>query len=220
MSTLGPFSWGHVCPPQKFPGLTSQYPQQAIEHVQINAAALLGLKPANGGLPDTYAPGKLNLTHSSPFSPLAKTWRAESDKTRSEHTTPLTQAAVQAARLALREQTAIGDSWVFPSPKFSNRPCSAHTLSKWMQQARKAAGLGERRGYGYHSFRRKFGTDLKDQGVALRDTMALGGWKDSKTLLDCYQHTDVESMRNALDRRPNPLTNPLTSGLAEKDGAS
>ena len=28
--------------------------------------------------------------------------------------------------------------------------------------------------------------------------MALGGWKDHKTLLDCYQHTDVESMPNAL----------------------
>ncbi len=144
------------------------------------------------------------------------TWRAESDKTGSEHTTPLTPAAAQAARAALREQTAIGDSWVFPSPKFSNRPVSAHTLSKWMQQAREAAVLGDRRGYGYHSFRRKFGTDLKDQGVALRDIMALGGWKDHKTLLDCYQHTDVESMRNALNRRPNPLTNPLTETWLQK----
>lgn len=148
------------------------------------------------------------------------TWRAESDKAKLEHTTPLTDAAVQALRLALREQTAIGDSWVFVSPKFSDRPCSATTFSKWMRQAREAAGLGDRRGHGYHSFRRKFGTDLKDQGVALRDTMALGGWKDSKTLLDCYQHTDVESMRNALDRRPNPLTQSTHRDVAAKDGAS
>jgi hypothetical protein len=31
--------------------------------------------------------------------------------------------------------------------------------------------------------------------------MALGGWKDPKTVVSCYQQTDVESLRNALGER-------------------
>jgi hypothetical protein len=49
--------------------------------------------------------------------------------------------------------------------------------------------------------RRKFATELKD--LPLKDLCYLGGWKDPKTLLTCYQQPDEEGMRRALlARRP------------------
>ncbi len=56
---------------------------------------------------------------------------------------------------------------------------------------------------GFHCFRRKFASELKD--VPLKDLMALGGWKDPKTVIQCYQQADLGRMRDALANR-NPLT--------------
>ncbi len=62
--------------------------------------------------------------------------------------------------------------------------------------------LGEHLGSGLvPAPRRKFATDLKD--VPLPDLCALGGWKDAKTILQCYQAPDPDTMRSALaNRRP------------------
>ncbi len=38
--------------------------------------------------------------------------------------------------------------------------------------------------------------------------MALGGWKDPKTVIQCYQQADLGRMREALANR-NPLTQNL-----------
>jgi hypothetical protein len=37
--------------------------------------------------------------------------------------------------------------------------------------------------------------------MALRDLAYLGGWKEPKTLLDCYQQPDEQLMREAFDQR-------------------
>jgi integrase len=66
-----------------------------------------------------------------------------------------------------------------------------------------AAGLRHLRQAGFHCFRRKFASELKD--VPLKDLMALGGWKDPKTVIQCYQQADLGRMRQALAQR-NPLT--------------
>ncbi len=52
---------------------------------------------------------------------------------------------------------------------------------------------------GFHALRRKFATELKD--VPLPDLCALGGWKDAKTILTCYQAPDRDTMRSALTAR-------------------
>jgi integrase len=127
------------------------------------------------------------------------TWRASNDKGGVEHTTPLTSEAVAVIKLARARGGTIGDSWVLPSPRFPARAVSGHVLYKWLKKALEKSGLGQASGIGYHCFRRKFATELK--GIALKDLMALGGWKDPKTVLSCYQQTDVESLRNALGER-------------------
>ncbi len=63
----------------------------------------------------------------------------------------------------------------------------------------RAIGLGSAPRIGYHCFRRKFATELK--AIPLRDLMALGGWKDPKTVVTCYQHTDIDTLRDALGER-------------------
>ena len=62
------------------------------------------------------------------------------------------------------------------------------------------AKLERIRGRGWHSLRRKFATDLK-QDTPLADLCALRGWKDHNTVLRCYMRPDEVTMRAALARR-------------------
>jgi hypothetical protein len=45
--------------------------------------------------------------------------------------------------------------------------------------------------------RRRFATDRL--GVPLKTLAALGGWKDTRTLVECYQHPDMMQLREALE---------------------
>ncbi len=61
-----------------------------------------------------------------------------------------------------------------PSPRGHDAPVSVKTLAGWRRKAMDAAGLRHLRKAGFHCFRRKFASELKD--VPLKDLMALGGW--------------------------------------------
>lgn len=126
-------------------------------------------------------------------------WRGSEDKMRNEHLTPLTETADEALREARRKRPALGDTWVFPAPKDSSKPCSRHLMRDWWFQAEDAADLEHVKGLGWHGIRRKFATELKD--ASLKDLSALGGWKESRTVLECYQTTDLDALREAQARR-------------------
>ena len=126
-------------------------------------------------------------------------WRAESDKIQFDHVTPLSPPAVAALELAQHHRPAIGDAWVLPSPSDDGVPCSRHLMKNWWRKAEDLAGFETVKGRGWHSLRRKFATELKDE--SLKDLCQLGGWKDPQTILKCYQTADEESMREALSRR-------------------
>ena len=72
-------------------------------------------------------------------------------------------------------------------------------MRDWWERASHQAQLIRTRGRGYHSLRRQFATDLKT--IPLADLAALGGWKDSQTILKCYMQPDHETMRAALANR-------------------
>lgn len=126
-------------------------------------------------------------------------WRAEHDKIGFAHSTPLTNVAANALRRALRESGSIGDAWVFPSPRDAREPCSRHLMRDWWERAAELAELKPRKRLGWHSLRRKFATELK--AAPLKDLSYLGGWKDPKTILMCYQQADEGTMRQALATR-------------------
>lgn len=128
-------------------------------------------------------------------------WRAVHDKIGFEHVTPMS-ATLRAALLRARSETAaIGEAWVLPSPRHPERPCPKGTLDKWFTAGAALAGVQLAPRARWHGLRRKFATEMKH--LPLRDLAYLGGWKEPKTLLQCYQQPDEELMREALQtRRP------------------
>jgi len=127
------------------------------------------------------------------------TWRAASDKVGFEHTTPLADEAVSALAAHRKRSTTIGDGWLFSSDEDPSKPRPRITFGKWWVQAEKLAKLERVKGRGYHSLRRQFATELK--ATPLRDLAHLGGWKDTTTLLKCYQQPDEGTQRRALESR-------------------
>lgn len=126
-------------------------------------------------------------------------WRGEQDKIGFDHTTPLSSEALKALKKERKTRPVIGEAWVFPAPEDGTKPCSPDLLRVWWERTESLAGLKHEPGRGWHSLRRKFATELKD--VPLPDLCQLGGWKDPKTILKCYQRPDVGTMRAALASR-------------------
>lgn len=125
-------------------------------------------------------------------------WRAEHDKMRREHRTPLTVTAVKALEAARRVGRVISE-WVIPAPGDPAQPVEAHRLRTWWLRGQRLANLPRERGRGWHSLRRLFATELKH--IPIRDLCELGGWKSPQTVLTCYQQADPVTMREALERR-------------------
>ncbi len=126
-------------------------------------------------------------------------WRAEHEKTGYEHTTPLTDEAIATLEGARARNPARGNSPVLPStqdPLICVRPWM---LGQRWRTAERLAGLEPKRGRGWHSLRRKFASDLMD--LPLKVLCQLGGWKNAKTVLRCYQQADEGQLREALEGR-------------------
>ena len=127
-------------------------------------------------------------------------WRAQHEKTGYEHTTPLTNEAVFALETARTTNPGIGDAPVLPAPKDSSREVGRHATDNWWWKAENLGGMKAKPGRGWHSLRRKFASDLMDK--PLKVLCDLGGWKEAKTLMDCYQRPNEDQLREALaDRR-------------------
>jgi integrase len=126
-------------------------------------------------------------------------WRAEHDKIGFEHVTPMSDALAGALRGARGQRRSIGDAWALPSSRRPERSCPKGTLDKWFDEAASRANIRLPGRSGWHSLRRKFATEMKN--TPLRDLCYLGGWKDPKTLLSCYQQPDADIMRRALQER-------------------
>lgn len=126
-------------------------------------------------------------------------WPKHSDKMGFEHEAYLSETACDAVWACRRRDPGIGHAWVFPAPKSASEPCSKHLMRDWWYRAEELAGLEHEKGMGWHGLRRKFATELKD--VPLPDLCQLGGWKTSRTVLECYQQPDAETQRKALRSR-------------------
>lgn len=126
-------------------------------------------------------------------------WRGSEDKMANEHLTALSEPAVEALKRAQSEQAAIGEAWVFPAPGDASEPCSRHLMRDWWLRAEELADLDHVEGMGWHALRRRFASEFKH--IPLKDLAGLGGWQDERTILECYQATDLDAQREALKRR-------------------
>ena len=130
-------------------------------------------------------------------------WRGEHEKTGYEHRTPATDEAIAALEEARRHAHGAEDALVLPAARNPSRWVSRSRVSTWWYTAERRAGLEPKRGRGWHSLRRKFASDLI--GLPLKVLCDLGGWKEARTVLRCYQHTDEVQLRTALDSRPRKV---------------
>ncbi len=126
-------------------------------------------------------------------------WRAEHEKTGYEHTTPLTDEAITALERARARNPARGNAPVLPSTQDPSICVRPWMLGERWRTAERLAGLEPKRGRGWHSLRRKFASDLMD--LPLKVLCQLGGWKNAKTVLRCYQQADEGQLREALESR-------------------
>ncbi len=126
-------------------------------------------------------------------------WRAEHEKTGYEHTTPLTDEAITALETARARNPARGNAPVLPSTQDPSICVRPWMIGERWRTAERLAGLEPKRGRGWHSLRRKFASDLMD--LPLKVLCQLGGWKNAKTVLRCYQQADEGQLREALESR-------------------
>ncbi len=87
-------------------------------------------------------------------------------------------------------------SALVPAPKKPSDSVSRHLARDWWERAEEKAGLEPKKGRGWHSLRRKFASDLVDE--PLKVLADLGGWKNTQTIVECYQRPDQERLRAAL----------------------
>jgi integrase len=118
-------------------------------------------------------------------------WRADADKRRREWVVPMPPRLVEGLKRFQRKLGAVG-GWLFAAEKNPDRPIDRHQFDKWLGVAERAAGQPKLDGGIWHPYRRKWATERK--GHSLKDVAAAGGWKDTETLLQCYQQPDNETL--------------------------
>jgi integrase len=141
------------------------------------------------------------------------TWPAEHDKIENEHQTPLSDAALAVLKAERTRQGAIA-GWVFPGQS-GEQPLDRGRFYGWWKTACTRAEITRPKG-AFHTLRRKFATERV--GVPLKTLASLGGWKDTRTIVECYRTPTWDSSarrsrcRNggwrARESRPIPTNNP------------
>ncbi len=146
-------------------------------------------------------------------------WRAEHEKTGYEHVTPMTGEAVAVLEEAREANPGSGEALILPAPRDPSVSIDRERTGRWWRKAERLAGLEHQRGRGWHSLRRKFATDLMN--LPLKVLCELGGWKNARTVLTCYQRPNNGQLRKALDSRPRvrALTPGQSAGVKRRETA-
>lgn len=118
-------------------------------------------------------------------------WRAEFDKKGKEWIVPAPPSLIDEMRQFRRRLGAIS-GWIFVGERKPDQPMDRHLFDKWLQVAERRAELPKLVGGLWHPYRRKWATERKHH--SLKDVAAAGGWKDTETLLTCYQHPDADTL--------------------------
>lgn len=117
-------------------------------------------------------------------------------KQEDEKIVPIPKRSRAAVKRILARRPGVGDVPVFPATRRSKngqpQSINRHTAADWLQAAEGLAGVEHLDGGAFHPYRRKWATERKHLPDA--DVMAVGGWKDSRSLKESYQHADDETM--------------------------
>ena len=125
------------------------------------------------------------------FSAGVIRWRAEADKKRRDSVVPMPLPFSHELRQFQRRLGA-ESGWVFASEKNAGRAMDRHLFDKWLAHAENKAELPKLPGGLWHPYRRAWATARKH--LPLKDVAEAGGWKDTETLLTCYQQPDTQTL--------------------------
>lgn len=127
-------------------------------------------------------------------------WRADSDKMKREHKTPLAADAVRALKAERQRQLLKGRSladvrtgYLFPASYKENQPLERRMFYKlWKKLRKQYKGTLPPR-LAFHALRRKFASDWA--GVPTAMVAAAGGWLNPEVVVRLYQRPSVEQVR-------------------------
>jgi len=117
--------------------------------------------------------------------PASICFRAEFDKRGRERVVPIPDPLAEELRRLRVRLGAVADDWLFPCAR-SDEPWPREMFGALLSQADRQGGLPRVPHGGWHSYRRKWATERGD--MPLKALMVAGGWKDTQTLVTCYQH--------------------------------
>ena len=125
-------------------------------------------------------------------------WYADVRTTRKarDHRVPMNVLAATALARWREQYPGIGSAPVFPSGRNPADTVPKYVAHHWLKRAERLAGLEHEAQGGWHMMRRGFATARKHR--ALVDVAAAGGWKDTATVLQCYQHSDAKGTLAAI----------------------
>jgi integrase len=135
-------------------------------------------------------------------------WRAEHDKKGHEWLVPAPAPLLEELR-DFHQRLGAPDGRLFPSVRHPKQPIPPAMLSQWLAVAEDAGQVPKLVGGLWHPYRRKWASERMH--MPLKAVADAGGWKDTATLLTCYQHTDdamlLAVMSVPTKRSDRPLTN-------------
>ena len=127
-------------------------------------------------------------------------WRADSDKMKRDHKTPLEAPAVVALKAErhrqLRQGRPLADvrtGFVFPATYRTDQPLERRMFYKLWKRLRGQFPESLPPRLGFHALRRKFASDWSDAPTAL--VAAAGGWVNPEVVVKVYQRPSVEQVR-------------------------
>ena len=131
------------------------------------------------------------------FSHGGLRWRAEADKMGRYSVTPLGSDARAALDEYLAKNPRVGEAWLFPAPKDSEKPIRKDLAGRWLMKAEELAELPSLSGGRWHPYRRLWATERRH--LPAQDVAAAGGWSDTQVLTTIYQSAEPDKILEVVE---------------------
>jgi integrase len=134
-----------------------------------------------------------STSKTAPFGRIHK--RGEVDKEGVDMWVPLSQPGRAAIDHIRAVNPCLGDAPLFPAPRPATEeptPWRRWHARDLLERAEKLAEVEPLKGGDFHPYRRKWASERKHLSIA--DVAAAGGWRDLRSLENCYQSADDESI--------------------------